>query len=208
METTYLELSEKTPAELRSMAEELEIKDADRLKKHDLMMNIIIKSQGEDDGLHHRYGVLDILPDKRGYLRTNGYAPDPDRDVYVAETQIKRFGLRTGDTVSGPVRPPKENERYHSLLRVETINGMECAKITTNVTGKLHGTRSQSGMDFVTDATIEGTDTWYFAYEKGIYVKSSSGGTAEGTIKDAMGQGINIPMTREFSMTLELVKMR
>ncbi len=125
METTYLELNGKTPAELRSIAEELEIKDADRLKKHDLMMNIIIKAQGEDDGLHHRYGVLDILPDKRGYLRTNGYAPDPDRDVYVAETQIKRFGLRTGDTVSGPVRPPKENERYHSLLRVETINGMD-----------------------------------------------------------------------------------
>jgi transcription termination factor Rho len=111
------------------MAEELDIPGVTKLKKHDLMMSIVIKSQGEDDGLQHRYGVLDILPDNRGYLRTNGYASDPRKDVYVAETQIRRFSLRTGDTVSGPVRPPKENERYHSLLRVETINGMEPEKM-------------------------------------------------------------------------------
>ena len=126
---TYTDLNDRTPAELRQIAEELAVADAQKLKKHDLMMNIIIKSQGEDDGLQHRYGILDTLPDGRGYLRTNGYTTDPDRDVYVAETQIKRFNLRTGDTISGPVRPPKENERYHSLLRVETIDGMEPDKL-------------------------------------------------------------------------------
>ncbi len=63
------------------------------------------------------------MPDGRGYLRADGYKPDPQRDIYVADTQIKRFGLRTGDMVSGPIRPPKDSERYWSLLRVQTING-------------------------------------------------------------------------------------
>ncbi len=126
---TYTDLNDRTPTELREIAQQLEIPDVAKLKKHDLMMNIILKSRGEDDGLQHRYGILDILPDSRGYLRTNGYTTDPERDVYVAETQIKRFNLRTGDVISGPVRPPKENERFHSLLRVETINGMEPDKL-------------------------------------------------------------------------------
>jgi transcription termination factor Rho len=121
---SYLELLPKTPAEIREVALSLGIEDAAGLKKHDLLMSIIIRSRGEEDGLQHRYGILDILPDNRGYLRSSSYTSDPRKDVYVAETQIRRFNLRTGDTVSGPVRPPKENERFHSLLRVETINGL------------------------------------------------------------------------------------
>ncbi|MGQ9730499.1 MAG: transcription termination factor Rho [Candidatus Zipacnadales bacterium] len=121
---TYADLVDKTPKELREIAQEMEIENAEKLKKHDLMMNILIRSQAPDDGLQHRYGILEILPDNRGYLRASTYTSDPRTDVYVAETQIRRFNLRTGDTISGPVRPPKENERYHSLLRVETINGL------------------------------------------------------------------------------------
>jgi len=116
------ELEQKTATELREIAQNLKIPGAGRLKKQDLCMQILVKSS-EDDGLTYKYGVLDVMPDGRGYLRTNGYTPDPASDVYVAETQIKRFNLRVGDLVSGPVRPPKENERYHGLLRVQTING-------------------------------------------------------------------------------------
>ncbi len=95
----------------------------------------------------------------------------------------------------------------HTLAGYETMRGMECAKITTKFTGALRGTTMQGGMELVTEATIEGSDTWYFAYEKGYFVESSSSGTAEGTIKDTGGQGLNIPMSREFKMALKLVKM-
>ncbi|MBM3472163.1 MAG: hypothetical protein FJX75_02675, partial [Armatimonadetes bacterium] len=121
----YPELVGKTPPELREICAGLGIPDVQALKKQDLLMNILLASRGDDDGLQRRYGILDVLPDNRGYLRSGSYTSDPRTDVYVAETQIRRFNLRTGDTVSGPVRPPKENERYHSLLRVETINGFE-----------------------------------------------------------------------------------
>ncbi|MBM3477308.1 MAG: transcription termination factor Rho [Armatimonadetes bacterium] len=121
----YPELVGKTPAELREIGAGLGVPEVQALKKQDLLMNILLASRGDDDGLQRRYGILDVLPDNRGYLRSGSYTSDPRTDVYVAETQIRRFNLRTGDTVSGPVRPPKENERYHSLLRVETINGFE-----------------------------------------------------------------------------------
>ena len=123
-----------TPTELRELADGLDIPNVQKLKKHDLTMNILIKQRGDDDGLRHRYGVLDVLADSRGYLRTNGYSGDQKKDVYVAEAQIRRFNLRTGDTVCGPVRPPKENERYHSLLRVESINGLEPDKLRKRAT--------------------------------------------------------------------------
>ena len=133
METTYEAMIEKTTLELREVAEGMGVEGAQKLKKHDLMMNILTRARGDEDGLQHRYGILDTLPDNRGYLRTNGFAADPRHDVYVAETQIRRFNLKTGDTISGPVRPPKENERYHSLLRVETINGMPPDKLRKRV---------------------------------------------------------------------------
>jgi len=126
---SYTDLVGMTPNELRQIAARAGIEDVQSLKKHDLLMSLLLRLRGEADGLQRRYGILDVLPDNRGYLRSSSYTSDPRKDVYVAETQIRRFNLRTGDTVSGPVRPPKENERYHSLLRVETINGLEPDKI-------------------------------------------------------------------------------
>jgi len=84
----------------------------------------ILVGQSEKNGHSYRYGVLETLADGRGILRVDSYSPDMEMDVYVADTQIKRFDLRVGDLVGGPVRPPKDTERYWSLLRVQTINGL------------------------------------------------------------------------------------
>lgn len=116
------ELQAKTVDELRGIAAEMKIESIRGLRKQDLCMRIL-SEQSEKDGHKYGYGILEIMPDGRGYLRVDGYSPDPQRDVYVADTQIKRFGLRTGDLISGPIRPPKDTERYWSLLRVQTING-------------------------------------------------------------------------------------
>ena len=117
------ELQQKTVDELRNIASEMEILGYSTAKKQELCMKILV-GQSEKNGHSYRYGVLEPLPDGRGILRANGYSPDTELDVYVADTQIKRFDLRHGDMVSGPVRPPKDTERYWSLLRVQTINGM------------------------------------------------------------------------------------
>ncbi|MHB8993831.1 MAG: transcription termination factor Rho [Armatimonadota bacterium] len=116
------ELQRKTVDELRDIATELKVDGVRGLRKQDLCMRILT-GQSEQNGNKYGYGILEIMPDGRGYLRVDGYSPDPLRDVYVADTQIKRFGLRTGDLISGPIRPPKDTERYWSLLRVQTING-------------------------------------------------------------------------------------
>ncbi|MFO8082559.1 MAG: transcription termination factor Rho [Armatimonadota bacterium] len=115
------ELKKKTVQELREMAEELGVEKTSGLKKHDLCLKILV-AQSEQNGHRYGYGVLDIMPDGRGFLRVDERKQKPLTDIYVADTQIKRFNLRGGDLVSGPVRPPKENERYWSLLRVQTIN--------------------------------------------------------------------------------------
>ena len=117
------DLQEKTVDELRHIAAEMEIPGYSAAKKQDLCMKILV-GQSEKNGHSYRYGTLEPLPDGRGILRVDSYTPDPEMDVYVADTQIKRFDLRFGDMVSGPVRPPKDTERYWSLLRVQTINGM------------------------------------------------------------------------------------
>ncbi len=119
-----VDLKKKTVAELRQMAEELKIPKTSGLKKHDLCLKILM-AQSERNGHEYRYGILEIMPDGRGYLRVSDHRTSPSMDVYVADTQIKRFDLRTGDLVSGPVRPPKDNERFWSLLRVQTINEAE-----------------------------------------------------------------------------------
>ncbi|MEI6502109.1 MAG: transcription termination factor Rho, partial [Armatimonadota bacterium] len=116
------ELQRKTVDELRVIATELNMEGVRTLRKQDLCMRILT-AQSEQNGNKYGYGILEIMPDGRGYLRVDGYSPDPLRDVYVADTQIKRFGLRTGDLISGPIRPPKDTERFWSLLRVQTING-------------------------------------------------------------------------------------
>ncbi|MBP8951678.1 MAG: transcription termination factor Rho [Armatimonadetes bacterium] len=116
------ELQQKTVDELRQIAAQMSIAGYSSAKKQDLCMKLLV-AQSEKNGHSYRYGVLEALPDGRGILRADGYTPNPEMDVYVAETQIKRFDLRFGDLVSGPVRPPKDTERYWSLLRVQTING-------------------------------------------------------------------------------------
>ncbi len=115
---------EKAPlAELRRKARELNIPRYSRLKKEDLIV-AIRRAQAEREGLQLRGGVLEILSDSGvGFLRARGYRPGPD-DIYVSSTQIRRHALRPGDFVLGYVRPPRNTERHHALLRVESINGL------------------------------------------------------------------------------------
>ncbi len=115
-------LKAKTMAELLALATELEIVGTSGLRKQELIFKVL-EAQTEKNGLIFAEGVLEILPEGYGFLRSPAYnyLPGPD-DIYVSPSQIKRFDLHTGDTVSGQVRPPKEGERYFALLRVEAIN--------------------------------------------------------------------------------------
>jgi transcription termination factor Rho len=108
--------------ELSKIAQELGIPGVSNLKKQDLIFKIL-ETQTTQEGLIFSEGVLEVLPDGYGFLRSPkyNYLPGPD-DIYVSPSQIKRFDLRTGDTISGQVRPPKENERFYALLRVEAVN--------------------------------------------------------------------------------------
>ncbi len=116
------ELKEKTISDLNSIAKDLGIQGISGLRKQDLIFKVL-QTQAEKDGLIFAEGVLEVLPDGFGFLRAPGYnyLPGPD-DIYVSPSQIRRFDLRTGDTVSGQVRPPKDTERYFALLKVEAIN--------------------------------------------------------------------------------------
>ncbi len=120
--TTLQELKAKKPAELVAMAEALEIDGAASLRTQDLLF-AILKAQAENGAEIGGGGVLEVLPDGFGFLRSpeSNYLPGPD-DIYVSPMQIRRFGLRTGDTVDGPVRAPQHGERYFALHRVDTIN--------------------------------------------------------------------------------------
>ncbi len=124
------ELEEKTVEELRQIAQEMQLPGVSTAKKRDLCMKILAR-QSEREGLSYREGLLEVTGDGRGYLRVSGYGNDLQNDVYVADSQIRRFDLRTGDLVSGPVRPPKDSERYWSLLRVQTINGRSPQEVGT-----------------------------------------------------------------------------
>ncbi len=116
------ELKSKKISELTKIAKELNITGYTDLRKQDLIFKIL-EAQTEKDGLTFSKGVLEVLPDGYGFLRSvdYNYLPSPD-DIYVSPSQIKKFNLRTGDTVSGQVRPPKEGERFFALLRVEAVN--------------------------------------------------------------------------------------
>ncbi len=116
-------LQEMNMDELRELARDWEVSGYSSLKKDDLIMRLL-KAKTERDGLIFGGGVLDIIDDSKGYLRPDAYKPSSD-DIYVSSSQIHRFGLRTGDLVIGQVRPPKENERYFSLLRVEAVNARD-----------------------------------------------------------------------------------
>ncbi|MGD1005887.1 MAG: transcription termination factor Rho [Ignavibacteriaceae bacterium] len=119
------ELKSKKIVELNAIAKELGISGYSDLRKQELIFKIL-EAQTAKDGLTFSKGVLEVLPDGYGFLRSSdyNYLPSPD-DIYVSPSQIKKFSLRTGDFVSGQVRPPKEGERFFALLRVEAVNGLE-----------------------------------------------------------------------------------
>ncbi len=117
------ELESKTIDELQEMAKELNVSGYSRLKKQELIYRLL-EAQAEQQGYLLAEGILDIVEDGYGFLRGDRYLPGPN-DIYVSQSQIRRFGLRTGDKVTGVVRPPKESEKYHSLLRVEAVNGLD-----------------------------------------------------------------------------------
>lgn len=116
------ELESKKLTELYQYAKEYQIAYYSNMKKRELIF-AILRAQAEKDGLMFAEGVLETMQDGFGFLRPVGYLPSAE-DIYVAASQIRRFDLRTGDVVSGKVRPPKDNERYFGLLHVEAINGV------------------------------------------------------------------------------------
>lgn len=116
------ELKQKSIADLNEVARDLKIENAANLRKQELIF-AILQAQTEKNGVVFGEGVLETLPDGFGFLRApdSNYLPGPD-DIYISPSQIRRFNLRTGDIVSGQIRPPKESERYFALLKVEKVN--------------------------------------------------------------------------------------
>ncbi len=117
-----VELKSKNIKELLTIAREFNIEGASSMRKQELIFSLL-EAQAQRNGLIYGEGVLETLPDGFGFLRaqTYNYLPGPD-DIYVSPSQIRRFNLRTGDTVSGQIRPPKDNERYFALLKVDAVN--------------------------------------------------------------------------------------
>ncbi|MCR4401087.1 MAG: Rho termination factor N-terminal domain-containing protein, partial [Syntrophomonadaceae bacterium] len=115
------ELEQKNMVELYQIARERNLTGYSKLRKKELVFEIM-KSLTKSDQLLGASGVLEILPDGYGFLRPFAYLPSQD-DIYVSPSQIRKFDLRTGDKVSGQVRPPKDNERFFALLKVEEVNG-------------------------------------------------------------------------------------
>jgi transcription termination factor Rho len=120
---SFGELDLKNLNELRTMAKEMSISGYSRLKKYDLIMGVL-RAQAEQQGYDFGGGILDIVEDGIGFLRPEKFLPSSE-DIYVSQSQIRRFGLRTGDMVVGQVRPPKETEKYYGLLRVDAVNGLD-----------------------------------------------------------------------------------
>jgi transcription termination factor Rho len=118
-----IELENAPLPQLRQMARELDVQNANQLKKEDLILRIQEAEAGKQ-GLEMRGGILEIMSEGIGFLRSSNYQPGP-YDVYVSQSQIRRYNLRTGDLIFGQVRPPRESERQYGLLRVDTINGID-----------------------------------------------------------------------------------
>ena len=116
------ELKNKNPADLLAYAEDLEVENASSLRKQDMMF-AILKQLAENEVAIFGIGVLEVLQDGFGFLRSpeSNYLPGPD-DIYVSPSQVRRFGLRTGDTVEGEIRSPKDGERYFALLKINKVN--------------------------------------------------------------------------------------
>ncbi|MGA2819653.1 MAG: transcription termination factor Rho [Anaerolineales bacterium] len=117
------DLEKMNLADLRRSAKDFEIPGSVRMKKEDLILRLL-QANAEHQGLELRGGILEIVEEGIGFLRADHYLPGPN-DIYVSQSQIRRFGLRTGDMVIGQVRAPKESEKYFGLLRVEAINGLD-----------------------------------------------------------------------------------
>ena len=119
------ELKKKSPAELLAYAEELEIENAPTLKTQDLMFAILKQIAATETTLFGD-GVLEVLSDGFGFLRSaqSNYLAGPD-DIYIAPHQIKRFGLRTGDTIEGEIRAPKDGERYFAMSKINKVNHVD-----------------------------------------------------------------------------------
>ena len=117
------ELETKSTDELQEIARDLGVTGYTKLKKQELIFRLL-QAQTEQQGNIFSAGILEIMEDGFGFLRQERFLPGPD-DIYVSQSQIRRFGLRTGDRISGQVRPPKESEKYFSMLRVEAVNGID-----------------------------------------------------------------------------------
>ena len=128
MALNLAELNKKTNAELVAIAREIGVSGASSLRKQQLIF-AILEAQATQNGLIFAEGVLETLAEGFGFLRapTNSYLPGPD-DIYVSPSQIRRFDLRKGDTISGQVRAPKDNEKYFALLKVDAVNGLDPEK--------------------------------------------------------------------------------
>jgi transcription termination factor Rho len=127
------DLKSKSPTELMTFAEEVEVENASTMRKQELMFAILKQLATRETEITGT-GVVEVLQDGFGFLRSpdSNYLPGPD-DIYISPSQIRRFGLRTGDTVEGPIRGPKEGERYFALLKVTTINFEDPEKIKHKV---------------------------------------------------------------------------
>lgn len=118
-----LELEKTSLSALREMAKELNVANAKRLKKEDLILQIQ-QAEAERQGIELRGGILEIMSEGIGFLRSGHYQPGP-YDIYVSQSQIRRYKLRNGDLVIGHVRPPRESERHYGLLKIESVNSLE-----------------------------------------------------------------------------------
>jgi transcription termination factor Rho len=123
LNVNFAQLEGKTRDNLREMAKELDITGYSSLKKHDLIYRLL-EAQTAQQGNIFSHGVLEIIDEGFGFLRQERFLAGPE-DIYVSQSQIRRFGLRTGDMITGQIRPPKDNEKYFSLLRVEAVNGLD-----------------------------------------------------------------------------------
>jgi transcription termination factor Rho len=123
------QLNEMSKAELNELAKTFDIATPVKIKKDDLIAEIL-ESQAQRSGIESANGVLDILPEGYGFLRREGYLLGAD-DIYISQSQIRRFELRRGDLVAGQVRRPKDNEKYYGIVKVETVNGYDPESIRT-----------------------------------------------------------------------------
>src|SRR5947209_18111628 len=121
---TLADLNSRSLEDLQELAKEFGVNGDGTPTRRDDLVKKILDVQSEKTGLMYAQGVLEILPDGWGFLRRNNFSPNAE-DIYVSQTQIKRFALKTGDLVSGQVRPPKDSEKFYGLLRVEQVNGLD-----------------------------------------------------------------------------------